>query len=93
MRRLLYECELQIDPRSIPVVNCWLARGDGIAVYENQELGNPDLGHRKFVSFGSPAAQLETANPPERLPDIGNTINWRYRLVGCYIGNPLKEQV
>lgn len=71
-------------------VNKWLARGDGIAVYRNHDLGDRlMLGHTQFVSFGSPAAQLETATPPERLPDIGRAINWRYRLEGIYTGGAL----
>ena len=81
--------ELDLDPRDYPVVNRWLQRGDGIAVYENHDLGHPELGHRQFVSFGSPAAQLETDTPPEGLPDIGGRINWRYRLVGVYRGELL----
>jgi hypothetical protein len=69
-------------------VDIWLRRGDGIAVYENRELGHPDLGHRQIVSYGSPAAQLETTEPPTTLPDIGGAINWRYQLVGTYRGAP-----
>lgn len=83
-------------------INCWLERGDGIAVYENVELGHPHLGHRQYVSYGGPAAQLEVdelvgpltwdyKTPPERLPDIGTAINWRYRLVGYYRGNDRLE--
>ena len=60
----------------------WLKRGDGVAVYEDSDLGSPNLGHRKYVSFGSEAAQLETDDPPTRLPDIGGSINWRYTLIG-----------
>ena len=67
----------------------WLERGDGVAVYENQDFGHPDLGHLQFVSYGSPAAQLETDVPPQRLPDIGNAINWRYQLVFTYRGEPV----
>jgi len=59
-------------------------RGDGVAVYENQDLGHGGLGHRQFVSFGSPAAQLEAPEAPALLPDIGGNINWRYTLVGSY---------
>ena len=70
-------------------VNRWLARGDGIAVYANHDLGSRELGHQKFVSFGGGAAQLETSTPPDRLPDIGQTINWRYWLEGVYRGDGL----
>jgi len=62
----------------------WVDRDDGIAVYENQAFDSANHGHRKFVSFGSHAAQLEVDEPPERLPDIGNQINWAYMLVGTY---------
>jgi hypothetical protein len=81
--------------------NRWLARGDGIAFYENKlveapvktKKGEPDM-HRlnadmQFVSFGSPAAQIETHEPPTRMPDIGSRINWRYQLIGIYRGEML----
>lgn len=71
-------------PDVIRLVSRWVDRGDGAAVYENHELGHPDLGAPKIASFGSPAAQLETDDPPKRLPDIGNQINWRYQLVATY---------
>lgn len=70
-------------------INVWLARGDGVAVYENQDMGDPNFGQVKLVSFGSPNAQLEMDVPPVQLPDIGAHINWRYRLAGTYQGPPL----
>lgn len=70
-------------------VNGWLARGDGIAVYEAQAFDRSDFGTRQYVSFGSSAAQLETDDPPAQLPDIGGQINWPYRLVASYRGEPL----
>jgi hypothetical protein len=70
------------------VITRWLDRGDGCAVYEDHNLGSPNAGHRQFVSFGSPAAQLEGPNPPQRLPDIGGVINWAYQLVAvCHGGD------
>jgi len=71
------------------VINRWLGRGDGVAVYENVELGHPDAGHRQYVSYGSPEAQLPEDPPPTRLPDLGQNINWRYQLVGIYRGERL----
>lgn len=35
-------------------------RGDGIAVYQNNDLGHPDLGQWQVTSYGGPDAQLET---------------------------------
>lgn len=35
-------------------------RGDGIAVYVNQDLGHPAIGQWQVVSFGSEESQLET---------------------------------
>ena len=70
-------------------VNRWLARGDGVAVYRNVAGDSRDFGHRQFASYGSPAAQLETEIPPERLPDIGSQVNWRYALEGTYRGEPI----
>jgi hypothetical protein len=74
---------------AIDQVNKWLARGDGVAVYQNQDLSHPEIGHRQYLSYGSPEAQLEVDEPPERMPDIGQAINWRYTLVGKHRGEPL----
>lgn len=63
------------------IITRWLDRGDGCAVYENQDFGSRDLGDRQFCSYGSTAAQLEVPVPPVRMPDIGSSINWRYQLV------------
>ena len=78
-------------PAVIGQVGRWLARGDGIAVYENHDLGHPEAGMPKIVSYGSPAAQLETDTPPARLPDglPAGAINWRFVLVGTYRGAQL----
>lgn len=68
----------------------WLARGDGVAVYEDRDLSSPGLGDWKVTSFGSAAAQLETDQPPMHLPDgVGgeNAVNWRFVLVGTYRAN------
>lgn len=76
-------------PPIVEGMNVWLRRGDGIAVYENHDFGHPDLGDRKFVSFGSAQAMLETEMPPERMPDFPAQINWRYQLIGTYKGKAL----
>jgi hypothetical protein len=81
--------ELLLDPVHYDLANRWLDRGDGIAVYENQTPGHPDAGHRQFLSYGSPVAQIETDAPPQQLPDIGSRVNMHYRLVGVYKGPPL----
>lgn len=67
-------------------VNGWLNRGDGAAIYRNMDFNSADLGQIKVTSFGSSRAQLETRIPPTTLPDIGNTINWRYQLEATYRG-------
>jgi hypothetical protein len=86
----LDEIRALIDPVGATViVNRWLARGDGIAVYRNVDFGSSEFGDTKFVSYGSPAAQLEVDVPPQTLPDIGNVINWRYQLQGVYKGGAL----
>lgn len=69
---------------ALVVMNRWLERGDGVAIYRNEDLGHPHLGHRQFVSYGSPEAQIVDAFPPTRMPDIGGAINWRYQLEGTY---------
>lgn len=82
-------------PAAVMKANTWLARGDGVAVYENEDMGSQGVGECKLVSYGSTTAQLETPEPPVRLPDIGGTINWRYQLHGTYEGPvmPMPELV
>jgi hypothetical protein len=65
-------------------VTRWLARGDGVAIYQNAELGHPEMGDIQIVSYGSPEAMLEVEEPPQTLPDIGGKINFRYQLAGTY---------
>ena len=80
-------------------LNTWLARGDGVAVYENHDLSHIDMGHIKITSFGGSQAQLVNADhdpcPPERLPDglPARHINWRYVLIGTYQGGLLPLRV
>lgn len=65
------------------------AEGKGIAVYRNEDLGHPGLGHCIALTYGTPAAQFEPEQfpdgPPTQCPDgllrdITGGINWRYRL-------------
>lgn len=84
--------------RTASQLNGWLARGDGVAVYRNQELGHPECGLMIIASFGSPAAQLEVpeaAGLPVRLPDglPAGAINWRYQLEAAYRGDQLPPEV
>lgn len=62
------------------IIERWLERGDGCAVYENVAFDSGDFGHRIYLSFGSAAAQLEMEEPPTRMPDIGGIIGWKYQL-------------
>lgn len=80
-----------LAPSDVEIVNRWLERGDGVAIYENHALDSAGLGDKQFVSFGSPAAQLEVDEPPAHMPDIGNKINWRYSLIGTYKGEPIRN--
>lgn len=83
-----------IDPETLEanrdVFNRWLKRGDGIAVYENKAMDSIHYGHRVFLSFGSEAAQIESAEAPEKMPDTGwFSTSWAYALVGTYRGDTL----
>jgi hypothetical protein len=69
------------DPASMDLINRWFERGDGCAVYQNVALDSKGAGHKLFLSYGSPAAQLETPEAPERMPDIGGYFGWKYRLI------------
>lgn len=83
------EIKAGLRPAEVELVNQWLADGKGVAVYENVDLSHTEIGHRKYVTFGTPKAQIRDETPPERLPDIGDQINWRYILRGVYRGPSL----
>lgn len=66
----------------IAIINAWLARGHGVAIYAHEK-------HQKLtllVSYGmTPGAILPEAEPPMRMFDSG------YVLAGTYDGMPLEE--
>jgi hypothetical protein len=66
----------------IAIINAWLAKGYGVAVYAHEK-------HQKLtllVSYGmTPGAILAGAEPPARMFDSG------YVLAGTYDGMPLEE--
>jgi len=70
-------------------INTWLARGDGVAVYENMAMDSTTFGARVFLSFGSLEAQLDVEHPPDRMPDIPEPFGWKYCLQGTYRGEAL----
>ena len=74
----------ELEPFDVARIEHWLSRGDGVAIYENQDFGHWDLGHKQFMSYGSPDAFFETEEPPTRLPDYLGQINWRYQLKAVY---------
>lgn len=94
--------DVQNSEHAMELIQRWVDRGDGCAVYENHDLSSAGAGHKQFVSYGSNAAQLPTrrvgeangrwAEPPQKLPDIAGSINWRYQLIGVYNPNLTKKE-
>ena len=84
--------EVALLMQAVDRVNVWLARGDGMAVYQNHDMCSHDRGSIVVVSYGSPEAQLETDTPPTTLPDFPGSINWRYQLIALYRGEPLRVE-
>lgn len=70
-----------LNKQSLELVNQWLSDGRGVAVFENRDMGHPELGYRKYLSRASFKGEV-----PNILPDFGDSINWRYVLVGVYEG-------
>ncbi len=68
-------------PHVIAQVHTWITAGDGVAIYTNREIGNPEMGYPQLLRYGPGATFKE---PPERLPDTATEINWRYVLTGTY---------
>lgn len=58
-RRVLIERRDFVDQ-----LNAWLAEGKGIAVYENHDLGHPQLGHQRFFTYGTDDATFDLKHCP-----------------------------
>jgi hypothetical protein len=78
--------------QAMQMIERWLDRGDGAAIYTNHDLGSANVGEPRIVSYGSPAAQLEVDTPPKQLPDgiPAGAINWRFQL-DAVCGGPASE--
>jgi hypothetical protein len=64
---------------ALDTVKTWLRRGDVVAVYENADLGSPNVGELKMCPYDP--GDLPGGVPPKTMPDTG-TINWQYQLKG-----------
>lgn len=75
-------------PGAIDKFRAWIERGDLVLVFQNHDLGHPELGHLIFM----PTDKLNArgAGLPEdwwrtrlgnRMPDTSSRIGWRYLLV------------
>ena len=80
------EIKLGVRPVELELINQWLEDGKGVAVYENRDLGHPEVGHRQYLTISTFAREPWNGTPPEILPDTADRINWRYCLVGIYTG-------
>lgn len=67
---------IEIDPSTVSVLK---SVPGTVAVYRNQDLGHPESGHLKFLRIGP---QWTFQEPPKKLPDTPDQINWRYLLIG-----------
>ena len=50
-----------------------------VGVYENKELGHPDLGHR--IAYPYTLESFDKAKIGDRAPDTRQYIGWRYLLI------------
>jgi hypothetical protein len=82
LEQLVIEWWQDETPKVMAMVDGWLKRGDGAAIYRNSDLGHRDVGLPRIVSYGSPTAQLEVTDPPTTLPDgiPAGAINYRFQL-------------
>lgn len=61
-------------------LNQWLSDGQAwVGVFENHDLGSPDVGRRVAMAFD--IAQFDVATLGMRAPDTRTLIGWRYGLV------------
>lgn len=69
------------QPDHIVLFNKWIERGDMVLVYENAEIGNPNLGG--LIAMPCDVAQRPAVKLGDRAPDSKAGMGWRYRLIAC----------
>jgi hypothetical protein len=64
---------------ALRVIQRWVERGDGVAVYRCRELGRTSAPFRTTVSYGSAQSQIPTEArvPPTALP-VNVPLQWSY---------------
>ena len=67
------------NPAVLTILRERLKPGQTWFCYQNMALDSASLGHLKFLCCGPGCTFIE---PPARLPDTAQSINWRYILVG-----------
>ena len=67
---------LKVD---IGAYRAMVERGGSWAIYRNEDMGHPNLGHLQFLKYG-PGCTHET--PPPQYHDTAHGLGWRYKLVG-----------
>jgi len=67
------------DPVMLAILRERLKTGQTWFCYQNMALDSASLGHLKFLCCGTGCTFTE---PPARMPDTAQSINWRYVLVG-----------
>lgn len=77
--------EADADEEVLAKLQDFLKAGHFIGVYENQDLGHPELGHKKFWAGGNGFTVPSPDRFPKCLPDTQTEINWRYWLQGVVL--------
>lgn len=68
-------------PNILTTIRKWIDRGDMVLVYENKEIGNPNLGH--LIIMPCDASQRPLVKIGDRAPDTSAGMGWRYGLIAC----------
>lgn len=67
------------DPAVLTILRERLKSGQAWFAYQNVAPDSANLGHLQFLCCGPGCTFTE---PPARMPDTAQSINWRYILVG-----------
>jgi hypothetical protein len=66
-------------PNTEEMFKKWLARGDGVGVFENADLGHPEVGRLVFAPV-TPDEEKKVRIGQTSLPDGPYGMGWRYLL-------------
>ena len=78
--------KFDMHPHTWSIIKDWVDEGNRVGVWQNVDLGHPELGHTVCCKVGEFCTYKTDDDVPKRMPDGagGVSIAWRYQLQGVF---------